>query len=77
MKEEAIRLVDRFRNICRTYDEKGIHSIETEDYFAKRCALICVEEMEREVGEYAQPTGDYYQRLKKYYQRLKKEIEAL
>ena len=63
-QEKAIELVNSFYN----KDFENIWNVKTANYEAKQCALICVDEVYKNIS---------YHPNYKYWQEVKQEIEQL
>jgi len=77
-KEEAIRLVDRFKadTVIYTWRDNGYKvDIETSLQNAKNCALICVDEITKYLWQYKKE-GFTFDEIK-YYKKVEREISEL
>jgi hypothetical protein len=68
-KEKAKELIDKFTIDLRPFSEYG----HWDEYQGKQCALICVDEIEKQEGILL----EYYNYSSEYWQEVKKEIEQL
>jgi hypothetical protein len=69
-KEKARELVDKFRLNVVDYEGSGLN-----DYKAKQCALIAVEEMLSNDGWSS--SREEFNTFKNYFEEVKREIEKL
>ena len=81
-KEKAKELVDKFRDYAYSYEL--VDELEdTEDWNAKQCALICVDEIVKILmnlrGEFMDLKNISYSKTEslEYWQEVKQEIEKL
>ena len=76
-KEKAKELVVRFNKYSYCYNEGSLYIKEGDLIWnSKQCALICVDEIIKELKDIEKNEHYTYERVL-YYERVKKEIEKL
>ena len=71
-KEKAKELVDKFRDYAYSYEL--VDELEdTEDWNAKQCALMCVDEYLADLIKWNSHRGSVYE----YWQEVKQQIKKL